>query len=621
MTDLAGFDALELGQTGGTATTYERALLRVTGRFDSKAVDDGNNDRTAKVTLHQATLITGSTTQGHIGQLVPDGECLLVVARKDDNSTMPLMVDQKANEVQVSAKLKLAVLRSYNDTKLDLYNKVGDRLIQFTNTNVADSEYEKYEDALSTRLSVKQEEDNGNVYIKFDVKKSHLAYGWIEYPDGAPDSTTDTVTKRKILHLVYDKENEHEVRTQYAAGYIVALPKDKVNEAEAANYTVIDTEFEKNGTFSAAVNALNPVKVECTINNSAAGSKGAHEATATVEITDLDPENNWYVLHMMCANGDSLTTVLDVDAPQKVEGDVKIKAEYDSASESYIYELHLSDKDYPDKTKLPTTKPGDADADDYRLTYTANGITSAFWSVGALSGTGTTAADTEAVKQKNAISAQPETNGLYSTASVVLLADGVSAVPGGASAKVTVTVPKEIAEAHKTDAIWVYAKDAANNTVKIPIPLNANIIDVTVPMEANVIAVKKTEIGADRELLAPELKVINNGTNKIEVQISGFQTTQTQNNLNLVVKEKTAVFQADEIALFLKEAGTTTFKETNVKEVNTTPLTIGTLNASGQAGDTASYTFDAGYHVNNINVPDGFIRNTLSYHFRIAEGN
>ena len=609
-----------MGTTGGIATSYERGILRVLGRLDSKAVDDGKNDRTATLTLHSGTLVTGDQVQGHIGQLIADGECMLVVAKKSDGSTLPLMVDKKENDIKLADKLKLAVLSSNDTSRLDLKNRVGDRLIQFTSLNVDSEEYKKYEDGLSTRLAVKQLEDNGATYIKFDMRQSHIAGGWVEYTDNVPDSTT-AGKKPKKLHILYDKDNEHEIRTNYAAGYIVALPKNLVNQAAAADYVTTDTQFIANGTFSAAVQALNPYTVTAVIDQSTVGANGKHQATAEVSIPDLNPADNWYILHIMCEDGDTMTTVLDVDAPIKAEADVKM--EFDSKNQNYVYELHLADKDYGDKTELPTLNPGAANADDTRLTYTANGVTAAYWTVGNLAGTDITAADAEVVKRQALISAQPGTNGLYDTAKVVLLADGASAVPGGATAKVTVTVPKAVVDAHKDnqDAIWVYAKDGANNTVKIAIPLSDNIIDVTVPLAVNVIAVKKTEPGAATELLAPTCEVINNGSKAVEVQIAGFQTTVTQDKLKLSPKDKSESFNADELSLFIKGAGATTMAETNVTTLDAKPLTLGTLGKAGEADSTAWYTFDAGYHVNNINIPDGYIKNTMSYRFRIVGGN
>lgn len=625
VTDLAGFDTLDIGETPGTDISYEKALLIVTRRFDSEAVDpvDITKERTGLVTLHKATLFMGSATQGHIGQLKVDGVSALVVFR-DGNDTVPLKVDSNSNDIQKSAKLRLGALKTYDiqTHSYSMENKVGDRIIQFTKTGVAADEYAKYEDSLSTRLSVEQETVGNDVFIKFATPISHIASGWVEYKDNTPDSlTTEDATsstgKTKTLHINYDKENKHEVRTAQPGGYIVALPKNKVNEAEAKNYTVIDEEFRTNGTCSTAVAALNPVYVTFTIDQNTAGQHGAHAAEGIANITDLDPVSNWYILHIVCEHGDPMTTVLDLDAPLKAEDAVKV--DYDSDSDSYIYELRLKDRNYEDRTKLPTTKPGEADANENRLSYAANGVKAGYWAFGALDGTGMTTPETEVVKQKDKITINPDTNQLYGPAGVVLLADGVSDVTGGATAKVTVKVPKATVEAHKNEALWVYAKDAANNTVKIAIPLNENIIDVTVPMEANVIAVKKSEAGAAKELLAPELIVTNNSSKKIEVQISGFNTTQTQSNLNLVDKEINAIFQADELALFLKATGNTTFNQTNVMKVGQNPLTLGVLNAAGTAGNTVTYTFDAGYHVNKINVPDGFIVNNLSYHFRIAQ--
>ena len=86
-------------------------------------------------------------------------------------------------------------------------------------------------------------------------------------------------------------------------------------------------------------------------------------------------------------------------------------------------------------------------------------------------------------------------------------------------------------------------------------------------------------------------------------------------------KAKIETFAADEISLFLKGTEGNVFTETNVLKVNQTPLEIGTLGKStDDTGRKKAFTFDAAYDVQNINMPDGFMKNTMSYHFSVVEG-
>ena len=168
----------------------------------------------------------------------------------------------------------------------------------------------------------------------------------------------------------------------------------------------------------------------------------------------------------------------------------------------------------------------------------------------------------------------------------------------------------------------MYAKDGVNNTMRFAIPLNDNIINVQVPMQVNVVAVKNTDTNATTELLTPVCYVKNLGTNKIETRIAGFVTTEARDaELRLVDKSVGDTFAPDEIALFVKGAENSVMTPVNVKSIGAASMPLlGTLqSAADRDGRTLAYTFDAAYNVQKINIPGGFIGNSMSYHFRAVQ--
>lgn len=617
MKQLAGFDELKLGnETNGQV---EKTIVKVRERFDSKAETGTANDRTDSVILHSTTLVLGNTTQGHIGKLNVQGTSVLVVPRQADGTSLPVKVDNSTTEFAQGAVLKLAVMNTAQEDHKSAMNEQGDRIITFTNNNnpdkVLDDEHLKYKDELQTDLPVTQETDKTDakqVHILFGKPKTHLAAGWAEYPDNVPDTAAKKAAKKNV-NLVYDKDNEHEVRTDKPGGYVVVMPKTASADADSTKYTVMDAQFKTSGTFSSAMDSVTKFPVTFTRNDQVQGQNGCHEATASVEISNLDTQTNWYILHTVCAQGDESVILLDLDAPEKTAD--AVKSELDPATQNYTFELHL--KDAMPTDKLPSQKPGN---DKYSLEYTANGIKAAYWTVGKLDETDLTAADTEAVKLKDSITPDKDTNGLYGTAEVSLLAGGTTVVQADYTAKVVVTVPKTVVDANKNGALYVYAKDGLNNTIRVAVPLNENIIDVSVPLQVNVIAVKKPD-GGERELLAPVCEVKNNGQQQVDAQIVGFENKNTQKaQLDFSNKDKGNNFNPNEIALFLKGADTTTFTEKNVLGITVqAPIQLGTLNAAGSAGSAAKYTFDAGYNVTDINIPDGYVTGYLSYHFKVKK--
>ena len=599
--DLTGFDTLNLTNKGGAE--IQKAILYVKQHFDSKAVAGTANDRTGTVKLSAVGLVLGGTEPGHIGSLDVEKTSLLVIPRDAAGTTsIPLQLDKTATTFATGVQLKLGILKTEGGaTKMS--NAPGDKVITFTNGVTDTKEHEKYIDALQTSLPVSQQADGTKTHLKFDMPKTHLAAGWAEYSaDPAKPDTADVKATEKTIHVVYDKSNEHAVK----GGYIAVMPKSEAGTTNETKYTVTDKNAITNNT--AAGDYMKLLTFTPTGNEK--------EANGTVKITGLDTENNWYILHTLCEQGDASVLLLDLDAP--VEGD-PVDVQLNEAGDSYIYELHLHDAEPKADATLPSTEVLGSKV---QLPYNANGIKAAYYKIDDLAGSGLTEADKEAVKQKDSVNLATGTHGLKKADVSLLIGDGAEEVQGTADAKITVTIPKTEVGDGKGKALYVYAKDGLNNTVRVKVLLNENIIDVSVPLQVNVIAVKKPNGNAgDRELLAPVCEVKNNGQQQVDAQIVGFENKNTQTaQLDFSNKDKGSNFNANEIALFLKGADTTTFTETNVLGITVqAPIPLGTLNAAGSTGSAAKYTFDAGYNVTDINIPDGYVTGYLSYHFKVKK--
>ena len=637
---LTGFDTLILGNDGETENN--NFIVAINKRFDSRVVDRATEDNGRKdtVTLRTVWLKLLGDWQGHIGALKTSGKCALTIY-KDVKGTRPLLTDEiptldnnTANKVQLKASNGV--------------NEMGDVMVTFTfrEEKTGDLEdflpktiYKSFEDGLGTGLNVQQTQtgngaDTDPVDIHFANPKAHTVASFVEYPvvDGKVTLDEKNKTNQKILHFTYDKENEHNV----LGGYVVALPKALVNnEAEMLKYTKTDTTFAADGqNFSTDTQALNPVKIKFTQDTTKPGTHGVNNVTVyeangftadsagNKKAIDINNDMYWYVAHIVCQEHDTYTFLLDVEAPVANTGTLKVLgSELDTKTDSYIYTVEVVDPSEVSDQKLPYYKIGSRTKK--YLTYNGNGVEAGYYSLTAALGTANDTADVEASKSSNPKwdLDRPTTGaatGLYADVEVTKR-DGGKPVPGNTPARITATIPRELVENNRNGAVWAYAKDELNNTVKVQIPLNDYIIDVSVPMEVNVIAVKKPN-GGSQELLAPTCYVVNNGTKEIKAKVSGFATTPLA-DLKLVKKAKTATFATDEISLFLKGTEGNVFTEINVLKVNQTPLEIGTLGkASDDTGRKKAFTFDAAYDVQNINMPNGFMKNTMSYHFSIVEG-
>ena len=214
-------------------------------------------------------------------------------------------------------------------------------------------------------------------------------------------------------------------------------------------------------------------------------------------------------------------------------------------------------------------------------------------------------------------------------------------VVGGNEAKITVEVDKTLIDAAIKDAdrtvtnvIWVYVKDHDNNTSKIAIPINDNLIDVTVPLKVGVVAVRSAD--GQEELLAPNCFIKNNGTKKVKAAINGFATNAGQTLQLSLVDQDTGDIAADKLSLYLKQLEITkddqgtpwnTFNNINVLKLKDTPLELGTLAPAGNTAqeDYLGFTFGAHYNAAEIVYPDDAesekeIVNTMTYHL-VLENN
>lgn len=606
MKTLAGFTTLNLGDAAKDQTQKDWSVFKVSERFDSNAETDAKATRTGAVNLNRSTLFVNTAKQGHIGSMTVTGLSELYVLK--EQSTSPLKVDET---LTIDNETRLPINATKDGSTRD--NEIGDKILQFKDENHADKN--SYVEGTDT-LSVGKLEE----YILFEEVTGHDVASWVEYPVDDTGALTDKLdqnvnndTVDKILHFHYDADNKHSVRD----GYVIAVPKDVIaktdNWAEQKLYSQVDEEFcTNNGTFSEAFRqkfgeepGTNYWKIEFTDKDTT--GNGARGVTAKDGKAVAVPVNNndyVYVAHIVC-NGankvkDVTTFIVDTSAPQqKTEVD---QIELDGNTGDYTYTLKVTD---PILTE--TQRPMEDEQN--RMTYVEAGISqdegSVFWAVGDLSGNAE--AEAEAA-QRTGQKTDIDGTGLNGTGTVT---------PDG---KITLTIPKAKIDAAKADNkhIWVYAKDIENNTVKLLINLNENVINVKVPLKVNVVAVKKPD-GGDCELLAPNCYVVNDGNKAVTAEVNGFTEKTPNAALILSEKEKTDTFEANEISLFLSPLSKTnknsSFVEKNVKLLVTNPLKLGIIEAKPNADRTIGFTFDAAYNVESINVPNTWISYEMSYHF------
>ena len=596
---LAGFTTLNLGDENAS---YNDSIFKVSDRFDSNA-QENNAIRTGTVNLKRSSLTVNSSKQGHIGSMVVSGESELNVYKAENTS--PLKVD-KTVTVEKGIRLRINAVKDGAED-----NTLGDRILEFRTQSNANRN--SYVDGSSKNLSVGTEKG----YILFKDSTGHDVSSWVEYPGADAgvlidklDTNVSQATVSKILHFDYNEGNTDKVRD----GYVIAVPKNITEAAEQVKYSKVDSGFCKDGTFSQAfaqmfTEGTNYWKITFTKD---ADGNGATGVTPAIKI---DNQNFIYVAHIVCdareqsdREKDITTFIVDTSAPKQDTEATKVEQiDQDGATESVTYTLAVTDpvveqEDLPAKDEAGKT----------HMTYTPAGIDQVFWAFSGEKDKNYVNAEADAqAAQREAKVDQPDGTGLNGTGTAT--ADG----------KIELTISKAKLDKAKKDGknLWVYVKDGENNTMKMMLNLDENVINVRVPLNVNVVAVKKAE-GGDCELLAPNCYVVNDGSKEVTAAVNGF-TTKEAKNLKLV-KDKAAdqTYGANEIALQLMpstdDQTKNTFDKTNVLTLGrTNMLNIGTMQPKDNEGRIIGYTFDAAYNVKEINVPDEWISNTMSYHFTV----
>lgn len=565
-----------------------------------------------------------SVADNNIGNLQTKGICSLSVHKTGKNDTYPLLVDGTVQAEKEGATTKQIHLKTTYTT--GQMNEMDDVIVRFTTPANADKT--QYVDGSGMNLEVAHSKGKGTIFFK--NPKAHTVESWIEYPADTVLDTNTAMADRKIMHFVYDKDNEHEV----AKGYVVRMRKSDVTgnltDEQRKRYTDTDSQFVTNGTFSQEftnqVGEGNYWKIDWTRDPNAPGENGAHGAagvTEPVAITD----DYWYIAHVVCAQGDCSTSLVDVNAPTQKTADttVKLLDTAGGADNSAVYEftLTIADPTVNDKTHQTPLQASGQGKD--RLEYSAHGVAKAYWAIGGLADTDNQDLMNVAAKRVEDLTAEELANAGLTEGSIEADVAGAEGNPvtQGNTGKVIVKIPEttmlEAKEAGQK-AVMILVKDGVNNTVQLRIPVNENIIDVKVPTKVSVVAVKKAS--GTPELLSPICYVYNNGETKVKAEVSGF-TEKAAQSTNLHLVDKSGKFNPDEIALYLKAAGET--DKANMFNVlklsNKTRFTIGSLEnnkATDLTTRSGSFTFDADYDVQNIHVPDaGWNTYQMSYHFTI----
>ena len=463
---------------------------------------------------------------------------------------------------------------------------------------------------------------------------------------------------------------------------------DAQKVAEAEKYTKMDESYINSGVFSdpALYQTTGDAKNVWPVTWTTDTSKENYAAGTTGDASPVtvDDGKYWYILHVVCQHGEQYSELVDVSAPDQIRAEVT--SYLDGAAGKYSFVIYMADHAETDSLVRPFDNKGNG-----RLTYNADGVAYAYWAVGEQDTLNYEhqAADNKAavvnlpekeeitvnvgrvdenglpvldnngnqiidqVKQdtvkivdgrivyQKQVETDPVNGPLRGEAKVEYAGTGTvkvypPGVVGGNEAKITVEVDKAVIDAAVkkgdqtvTNVLWVYVKDQANNTRKLAIPINENLIDVTVPLKIGVVAVRSAD-GVET-LLAPECFVRNNGETSVRAAINGF-TTNAGQKLNLsLVDQDTGEIAGNKLSLHLKPIESTkddkgtpwnTFRKTNVLQLGTTPLELGVLSPAGAANweNYLGFTFGAHYNAAEIVYPDDAdrdaeLKNTMTYHF------
>lgn len=637
--NLSGFTSLNIGDDAADKKNLTKdpmnTVLTVTERLDTWADKGKNDERTnSTLTLYHSHLkldVPGETltgekqaTGGHIGNLATTGLCNISVHRN-----RPLVVNGtldcgKIPNTEKYIQIRLYPLDSITVEGTQKYiNKPGE--IPMTFTSYEEGTAIKFEDGtgylpISSQISHYVDGDAAKIQdLVFGKLGSHAALTWVEYTgdvEAVTDADTDGIpsgTVEKVLHLSYSG-NDHKA----AGGYIIAMPKTGLPKDEQLKYTEIDGAFF--GSPDADHVPAGGVYLEF---NYPAGTT-AKDIDITATIPNADPKNNFYIMHMVCVEKEYTTFLLDLNAPVKKSEE---RIGYDTATGEYTIDVNFEDEKIKDADKLPYSSIGGENSthnDDGTLRDIQSGIKQWAWSY----------EDKTDSAKLYWMDVDAENNNAERTNTGL---NNITSYLQAAAQDQTVEYNFRVPKKHNVNgveevatSVWLYVKDDRNNTAKMQIQLDENLIDVVVPTKVSVIAIKKPR-GGTAELLAPVCYIENKGSNEIEARVSGFKSDALQDDsgnvlLQLVNKPKNEAYLADQLSLFLEPVTNSTLahkselKETNVMSIQdsdkATWAYIGRMGKNTQNARFLDFTFDAGYDVERINETGGkFLTNIMSYHF------
>ncbi len=634
--NLCGFTSLNIGDDAADKKNLTKdpmnTVLTVTERLDTWA-DKGKNDARTNSTLtlyhsHLKLDVPGEKlagekkeTGGHIGNLATTGLCDISVHRN-----RPLVVNGRLDCGKIPNTEKYIQIRLY---PLDLttagdsqkyVNKPGE--IPMTFTNYEEGTAIRVEDGtgylpVSSQTSHYVEGDETKIQdLVFGKLGSHAALTWVEYTgdvetvtdaDGIPSGTMD-----KVLHLSYNG-NEHKA----AGGYIIAMPKTGLTKDQQLQYTEIDSTFFGNPDKDHVPTG----GVYLEFNYPVGTTSKDIDITAT--IPNADPKKYFYIMHMVCMEKEYTTSLLDLNAPVKKSEE---RIGYDTATGEYTVDVSFEDEKIKDLDKLPYSSIGGQNTthnDDGTMRDIQTGIKQWAWSYEDK----TDSAKLHWMDFDVENNTDRNDTGLEGTTSYQ------KPPVQDQTMEYSFRVPKKriVYEQEETvTSVWLYVKDDHNNTAKMQIQLDENLIDVVVPTKVSVIAIKK-RFGEARELLAPICYIENKGSNEIEARVSGFATNPLRDEngnvlLQLVERAKNNAYNGNELALYLEPVKNSTLAhkseltETDVMSIQNSDRStwayIGRMGKNTQNARFLDFTFDAAYDVERINDTGGkFMTNIMSYHF------
>ncbi len=697
---LSGFDVLTLGENQ-TGTNYRNQIFRVTGRFDSKAVtpaaQNEANDRAGtdgnggKVTLNRASLYLMKES-GHIGNLVAQGVTELKIPKTvttgtagqgGTSTTSPLYVDGKVTISGDKTKKEFdRMLLSYADDSLKAEH--GEVVIYHpdkTKTSQDNYEYSYYSDGTGANMQVTKVEKDGEpqATIEFYRPKAHAMSVRVEQPDevsveGTTRSNledasvahvigTDKKVINKHIYVDYDSDNDHRVK----GGYIVRIPKTAINNPDGHENTYMNmnltvpagsTTAAYAGIYNGAFKTSNQVATQNGQDENAKGDKiviypmtftptnERNGATGKTDFTvPIDAQNYFYVAEVMCIGeqgeaGTSLTdgeinaVLVDVTGPKQNQKDITV--EYDAKEAEYRITGPFWD---PATTETTPMYPGNSDFSG-RISYIAAGIKEYGWAFGTL-------ADSQAADTAAKNWSMLENDGI--TARTGLLGAQMVNRNGQETADIDILMKKSVVDEAKNNGmthLFIYLKDADNNTSRYAVPISDYMIDVTVPTRVSLVAMKNTSATASSDpdaakLLAPTCYIVNNGLSTIKVEVEKFTVDSANNALKLVSagtteKDKVHSYNSDELALFLKKTDkalasnsadnrdNTKYHMRNVLSINTAGdqsdlAYLGDVKPRTNAGRTLDFTFGAYFNQTTIKETDDWMTNTMSYRFSVVK--